>query len=70
MAQARPNCFEVAGGVIERSPEGNGCAERFILTMKEQLLWLRPFRNVEDLRLALHVSADKYVVLSRNQATR
>lgn len=36
-----------------RSPEGNGCAERFIRTLKEQLLWLRPFRNVEQLRLAL-----------------
>jgi transposase InsO family protein len=36
-----------------RSPEGNGCAERLIRTMKEQLLWLRPFKNVEELRLAL-----------------
>lgn len=36
-----------------RSPEGNGCAERFIRTLKEQLLWLRPFKNVEKLRKAL-----------------
>lgn len=37
-----------------RSPEGNGCAERFIRTLKEQLLWVRAFRTVEELRLALH----------------
>jgi putative transposase len=36
-----------------RAPEGNGCAERFIRTLKEQLLWLRPFRNVEEPRRAL-----------------
>jgi putative transposase len=36
-----------------RAPEGNGCAERFIRTLKENLLWVRTFRNVEDLRLAL-----------------
>jgi hypothetical protein len=23
-----------------RAPEGNGCAERFIRTLKEQVLWL------------------------------
>ncbi len=37
-----------------RAPEGNGCAERFIRTLKEQLLWVRTFRNVEELRQALH----------------
>ena len=37
-----------------RAPEGNGCAERFIRTLKEQLLWVRTFRNVEELRIALH----------------
>jgi len=36
-----------------RSPEGNGCAERFIRTLKEQLLWVRSFRTIEELRLAL-----------------
>jgi len=25
-----------------RQPEGNGCVERFIRTLKEQLLWLQP----------------------------
>jgi len=37
-----------------RAPEGNGCAERFIRTLKEQLLWVRTFDTVEELRLALH----------------
>lgn len=36
-----------------REPEGNGCAERFIRTLKEQLLWVRTFDTVEELRLAL-----------------
>ena len=36
-----------------RAPEGNGCAERFIRTLKENLLWLRTFRTVKELRLAL-----------------
>lgn len=37
-----------------RSPQGNGCAERFIRTLKEQLLWTRWFRNAEELLVALH----------------
>ena len=36
-----------------RAPEGNGCAERFIRTLKENLLWVRTFDAVEDLRRAL-----------------
>jgi putative transposase len=36
-----------------RAPEGNGCAERFIRTLKENLLWVRPFDTVEELRQAL-----------------
>lgn len=35
-----------------RAPEGNGVAERFIRTLKEQLLWVRTFHTVEDLRRA------------------
>ena len=35
-----------------RAPEGNGCAERFIRTLKENLLWLRSFDTVEELRQA------------------
>ena len=37
-----------------RSPEGNGCAERFVRTLKEQLLWIRRFATVEELIRALH----------------
>jgi len=36
-----------------RMPECNGCAERFIRTLKENLLWVRHFKTIEDLRLAL-----------------
>jgi putative transposase len=43
-----------------RQPEGNGCVERFIRTLKEQLLWLRSFRNVEELREALVLFQERY----------
>ena len=43
-----------------REPEGNGCAERFIRTLKEQLLWVEQFTTVEDLRLALLAFRDRY----------
>lgn len=36
-----------------RAPEGNGCAERFIRTLKENLLWVHTFDTVEELRMAL-----------------
>ena len=36
-----------------RAPEGNGCAERFIRTLKENLLWVRHFQTIEELRQAL-----------------
>jgi len=36
-----------------RAPEGNGCAERFIRTLKENLLWVQTFDTIEDLRQAL-----------------
>ena len=43
-----------------REPEGNGCAERFIRTLKENLLWVRRFDTIEELRLALHQFKDIY----------
>jgi putative transposase len=43
-----------------REPEGNGCAERFIRTLKEQLLWIERFATIEALRLALLVFQDRY----------
>jgi len=43
-----------------RQPEGNGCVERFIRTLKEQLLWVRAFRNVEESRCALAEFRERY----------
>lgn len=45
---------------IVRTPEGNGCSERFIRTLKEQLLWVHTFDSVEALRLALVAFRDRY----------
>jgi transposase InsO family protein len=43
-----------------REPEGNGCAERFIRVLKENLLWIRRFDTVEELRLALQAFKELY----------
>jgi putative transposase len=43
-----------------RAPEGNGCAERFIRTLKENLLWVRTFETVEELRQALLAFRETY----------
>jgi transposase InsO family protein len=43
-----------------REPEGNGCAERFIRTLKEQVLWVEQFATVEDLRQALLAFQERY----------
>jgi len=36
-----------------REPEGNGVAERFFRTLKEQFLWVRTFDTLEELQEAL-----------------
>jgi putative transposase len=36
-----------------RQPEGNGVAERFIRTLKENFLWVHSFETIEDLRQGL-----------------
>lgn len=36
-----------------REPQTNGVAERFMRTLKGQLLWCRQFDGVDDLRQAL-----------------
>jgi putative transposase len=41
-------------------PEGNGCAERFIRTLKENLLWVRHFETIEELRQALLAFREVY----------
>jgi transposase InsO family protein len=43
-----------------RQPEGNGCIERFFRTLKEQLLWVRHFATVEELRQALFAFKETY----------
>jgi transposase InsO family protein len=43
-----------------REPEGNGCVERFIRTLKENLLWVRRSDTIEELRLALHQFKETY----------
>jgi putative transposase len=43
-----------------REPEGNGVAERFIRTLKENLLWVRTFDTIEELRAALLEFARHY----------
>jgi putative transposase len=36
-----------------REPQGNGIAERFVRILKENLLWVRGFQTVEELRQGL-----------------
>jgi putative transposase len=43
-----------------RQPEGNGCIERFFRTLKEQLLWVRRFRDLDELRVALYEFRNRY----------
>lgn len=43
-----------------REPQGNGCAERFIRFLKENLLWIRPFASVEELRQGLLDFKEQY----------
>lgn len=54
-------CFGITSSpAFVRQPEGNGVAERAIRTLKEQLLWVRHFATVEDLRQALAAFAAEY----------
>jgi transposase InsO family protein len=43
-----------------RQPEGNGCIERFFRTLKEQLLWVRHFSTIDELRQALLAFRETY----------
>ncbi len=49
-----------------RAPEGNGCAERFVRILKENLLWVRDFSTVEELRQALsnfkHIYNENWII--------
>ena len=50
----------VSSPAFVRQPEGNGCIERFFRTLKEQLLWVRHFRDVADLQQALRAFKETY----------
>ena len=41
-------------------PETNGVAERFIRTLKEQVVWGRIFRNAEEVRGAVRAFVARY----------
>lgn len=41
-------------------PETNGCAERWIRTLKEQCLWARTYQNLDDLRIAVATFVKTY----------
>ena len=63
----QPDAFSLPIRVVGRlealehpAPEGNGCAERFIRTLKENLLWVQTFDTVEDLRQALLAFRETY----------
>jgi len=43
-----------------RTPDGNGCSERFIRTLKENLLWVRAFDTIEELQAALQKFKNDY----------
>lgn len=49
-----------------RAPERNGRAERFIRTLKEDLLWVRTFDTIEDLRVALRETYNTTRLIERH----
>jgi len=59
--QKEIGCFGILSSpAFVRQPEGNGVAERAIRTLKEQLLWVRHFETVEELRQALAAFATEH----------
>lgn len=51
-------------------PGAATASERFIRTLKEQLLWIRHFATIEELRLALLEFKEKYNQQSRLEKHR
>ena len=45
---------------VQSSVWANGCIERFFRTLKEQLLWIRRFRDLTELRAALVEFRQRY----------
>jgi putative transposase len=59
--QAEIKCLGIeASPSFVREPEGNGVAERFMRTLKENLLWVRSFDTIEELRVGLIDFARRY----------
>jgi len=59
--QAEIKCLGITSSPsFVREPEGNGVAERFIRTLKENLLWVHTYDTIEDLRRALVEFAHHY----------
>src|ERR1700674_1487860 len=56
MHRGRP----IASRPWSRCARGCGVAERFIRTLKENLLWVRTFDTIEELRAALVEFATRY----------
>ena len=50
--------FECTG--LHAPAQGNGCAERFIRLLKENLLWVKSFATIEELRQALIAFKHQY----------
>ena len=44
-----------------REPETNGVAERFIRTLKEQLVFGRIYQDIEEVRTAVRMYFDRYI---------
>ena len=59
-SRSLPSWASKSSPAFVRAPEGNGCAERFIRTLKENLLWVRTFETIEELRQALLAFRETY----------
>src|SRR5208283_2234434 len=59
--QEESKCLGIeASPSFVREPEGNGVAERFIRTLKENLLWVKTSETIDQLRAELAAFAKRY----------